>query len=122
MKHVLGMAKRHLDLRGAKAEKVELDYLRLAFAVRELRRSGEHAMGYLLVMTPAIGKRAGGWGAKYRTDSEVEVLVAGLTANQHRELTREARANRSGMGAGTPGEALAGRSQSPQRGGAARNT
>ena len=30
MKQVLGMAKRHLDLRGAKVEKVELDYLRLA--------------------------------------------------------------------------------------------
>ena len=116
MKHVLGMAKRHLDLRGAKAEKVELDYLRLAFAVRELRRSGEHAMGYLLVMTPAIGKRAAGWGAKYQTHTEVEVLVAGLTVNQHRELTREARSNRSGMVAGTRGRAVRGRSDARQGG------
>ncbi|MGH7645352.1 MAG: hypothetical protein ACREMR_07170, partial [Gemmatimonadales bacterium] len=65
MRHVLGMAKRHLDLNGAKAPKLELDYLRLVVAVRELRLRGQAAVGYLLVMTPTIKRRTQAWANKY---------------------------------------------------------
>ena len=54
MKHILGMAKSHLDLRGAKAPKLELDYLHLIYAVKEIREKGESAQGYLVVMTEEI--------------------------------------------------------------------
>lgn len=95
---------------------MELDYLRLAFAVGELRRSGEHAIGYLLGMTRAIGNRAAAWGAKYETHAEVQVLVAALTGNQHREFTREARSNRRGILAGTRGRTVRGGSDARQGG------
>ena len=43
MKHILGMAKSNLNLRGAKAQKLELDYLRLIYAVKGIReKDGIH--------------------------------------------------------------------------------
>ncbi len=85
MRHVLGMAKRHLDLNGAKAPKLELDYLRLLVAVRQLRQQGQDAAGYLLVMTSAIKRRAHAWASKYGANDEVQVVVATLTARRQRQ-------------------------------------
>lgn len=110
MRHVLGMAKRHLDLRGAKAPKLELDFLRLLFAVRELQRRGDDARGYLLVMTPNIGERTLSWSQKYGAEGDVEVVVADMTDIDHKLIEAEARANAQGMVAGTLGEDVAGRS------------
>ena len=45
MKHVLGMAKSHLNLNGAKREKLELDYLRLAYAVKDLESARKGCAG-----------------------------------------------------------------------------
>lgn len=61
MKHVLGMAKSHLDLKGAKGPKLELDFLRLVYAVKELRARGDQANGYLLVMEEDIASRVKSW-------------------------------------------------------------
>jgi len=38
MKHILGMAKSFLDLKGVKSQKLELYYLRLVYAVKDLRK------------------------------------------------------------------------------------
>ena len=65
MKHVLGMAKSALDLRGAKGPKLELDYLRLLYAVKELRKRGDNAQGYLIVLTEPIHERTRQWENKY---------------------------------------------------------
>ena len=51
MKHVLGMVKSQLDLRGAKSQKLELDYLRLIYAVKKIRKQKDNAMGYLAALT-----------------------------------------------------------------------
>lgn len=110
MRYVLGMAKRHLDLRGAKAAKLELDFLRLLVAVRELRRSRHEAIGYLLVMTKAIKARTTSWVRKYRCQDEVQVLLGKLRSRQLTALETEAASNRLGMVAGTQGLRVGGRS------------
>jgi hypothetical protein len=65
MKHVLGMAKSFLNLEGARSQKLELDYLRLIYAVKEIRKRGDSALGYLVVLTPQIGIRLKQWENKY---------------------------------------------------------
>ena len=52
MKHVLRMVKSQLDLRGAKSQKLELAYLRLVYAVKEIKKQGDNALGYLVVLAP----------------------------------------------------------------------
>jgi hypothetical protein len=110
MRHVLGMAKRHLDLTGAKAPKLELDYLRLLVAVRELHQLGQDAVGYLLVMTPAIKGRTQTWATKYRAKDEVQIAVATFTSRRQRQVEAEARSNRRGMIDGSRGKPVRGRS------------
>jgi hypothetical protein len=109
MKHVFGMAKRCLSLNGANAQKVELDYLRLVYAVKELRRESHEAKGYLLVMTPAIAKRTERWLAKYNAGDAVEVIVPELTEEMKSIIKIEIINNIDGMIAGTIGEDVAGR-------------
>jgi hypothetical protein len=110
MRHVLGMAKRHLDLKGAKGPKLELDFLRLAVAVAHLRQTGDDAKGYLLVMSPRIRKRTEAWVTKYETKDTVEVVTADLTESELRGLCAEVRANTEGMMLGTQGRRVGNRS------------
>jgi len=110
MKHILGMVKRNLDMKGAKGPKLELDFLRLVYAVKELRGSGDEAKGYLLVMTPAIAQRVAAWQAKYQAGDSVTVLTAQLSQEELDTIQAEVRANIEGMVAGTVGEDVAGRS------------
>ncbi len=103
LKHILGMVKRNLDLKGAKGPKLELDFLRLVYAVKELRRSGNEAKGYLLVMTSPIAQRVAAWQAKYQAGDSVVVEIASLSAEQLGTIQAEVRANIDGMVAGTVG-------------------
>jgi hypothetical protein len=111
MKHILGMAKRHLDLKGAKGPKLELDFLRLVYAVKELRRGGDDAQGYLLVadekIKQCVDKR---WRKKYRAGDTVRVCVAQLTDTERAVLEQEVKKNRAGMVAGALGEDVGDRS------------
>lgn len=117
MKRILGMAKRHLDLRGAKAPKLELDFLRLVYAVQLLRTGSDQAQGYLLVLSPQIRDRALLWRDKYQAADAVQVLWAPMTDAEQDEVLREIEANRAGMIAGTMGQKVDGRSGA-DRGGA----
>ena len=72
--HVLGMAKSSLDLRGAKGPKLELDFLRLAYVVRDFRAAGENAVGYLAVLDTRVAATAAGWIEKYRTGNQISIL------------------------------------------------
>ncbi len=111
------MSKRHLDLRGSKAPKLELDFLRLLFVVRELRRSGDQAVGYLAVATSEIKQRSAAWAATYGVTDEVHVVVVELSARERKDLEREARANRDGMIDGAQGKPVRGRSNARTGGG-----
>ena len=108
--HVLGMVKRHLDMNGAKGPKLELDFLRLVYAVKELRLSGNDSKGYLLVMTPSIAQRVAAWQSKYQAGESVVVETAQFSQEQFATIRAEVRANIDGMVAGTVGEDVAGRS------------
>ena len=76
--HVLGMAKSCLDLRGAKAAKLELDFFKLLVAVERIIRDGGMAQGYLLVFTKEIETTVNGWRKKYAAGNLVRALPACL--------------------------------------------
>lgn len=95
--HILGMAKSSLNLNGAKRNKLELDFLRLAYAVRDLREAGEEAVGYLMVLTPSIAKTARGWIDQYGTGESVVVLCEAISGPEFDELLREKANNALGL-------------------------
>lgn len=105
LRQVLGMTKCHLDLKGAKHPKIELDFLRLLFAVREIRRNGGNAVGYLLVTTSEISDRVSQWRSKYGADDTDEVFIepAKLSDSERVRLNRQAQAARKGMLVGSQG-------------------
>lgn len=61
MKHVFGMAKSSLDLRGGKGRNLELDFLRLVYAVQHFQRAGDLAQGYLVVLGDGMSQRVKAW-------------------------------------------------------------
>ena len=95
--HVLGMAKSSLNLQGAREQKLELDFLRLAYAVRELREAGEEAIGYLLVLVPDIAKTAAGWCEKYTTGEGVVILCEPIEGETLEALLKEKANNALGL-------------------------
>jgi hypothetical protein len=110
MKHILGMAKSNLDLKGAKSSKLEFDYLRLVYAVKELRKKGDEAYGYLIVMTPAIEQRVKHWETKYQAEGCVRVCSVTIQSDVENALMEEKARNVNGMIAGALGKDVGGRS------------
>ena len=73
--HILGMAKSSLDLRGAKATKLELDYLRLLYAVERIQAQGGEAIGYLMVLSEKVAESAKeNLVAKYGNNPAVSII------------------------------------------------
>jgi len=100
VKRIFGMAKSAQDMRGAKGRNLELDFLRLVYAVEHYRASREAAQGYLLVMSKSIGKRINGWIEKYKAADCVELVVRELNAKDVLLLDSEKQRNRQGNLAG----------------------
>jgi hypothetical protein len=80
MRHVLGMARPHLDFRGAGISKAELDYLRLTYAVSQIRRTGGDAQGYFVVTSRDQHERLSRLEKDYHGQEYVEVIGASLSA------------------------------------------
>jgi hypothetical protein len=110
MEHILGMTKSHLDLKGARSSKLELDYLRLIYAVKEIMKRGDSAQGYLVVLTPQILDRVKVWEHKYQGKEYVEVMTISLTSRVKHKLKQEKASNLAGMVAGATGNESGGRS------------
>jgi len=110
MRHILGMAKSFLDLKGARSPKLELDYLRLVYAVKDLRKSGDGAQGYLVVLTPEISECVKRWENKYRGKDCVTVIDISLPNPIKNRLKLEKENNKAGMVAGATGGKARGRS------------
>jgi hypothetical protein len=112
MKHIFGMAKSSLDLRGAKSRNLELDFLRLVYVVEHYRRRGEEAQGYLAVLSEVAAQRVNVWVRKYETRSLVTCIPCSLAlaVGEKDVLQSEKAANLAGMIAGTQRETVAGRS------------
>jgi hypothetical protein len=91
------MAKSSLDLRGAKGPKLELDFLRLAYVVRDLRTAGGNAVGYLAVLDSKVAATASTWIEKYHSGDAVVVLVCDLGIRDHEMLEREKSSNALGF-------------------------
>ena len=96
MKYIIGMAKSPLDARGGKGRNLELDFLRLLLAVRHLGCDGNSAQGYLLVLTPELGRLAERWHEKYDAGPAVKILVGELDASTRSRLEAEKQANARG--------------------------
>lgn len=95
--HVLGMAKSCLDLRGANAPKLELDFLRLVMAIRDFEDVGDEAVGYLLVLNEKVAARAKEWQKKYGIGDKVIVRVASISEDDLATLRSEKLRNAAGM-------------------------
>jgi hypothetical protein len=96
MKYVLGMAESCSDLKGAKAQKVELDIARLARAVQGFREQGDTAVGYMIVLSEEVARAARVWAARYGDPSDVVVLVPRLSPVELRQLNAEKGDQREG--------------------------
>jgi hypothetical protein len=103
MKHVLGMAKSFLDFNGSKSQKLELDYLRLVYAVKDLKSGGDDAQGYLVVLDPRISERVKRWENKYRGKGLVKIIDIPLPDLVKNHLKQEKINNLAGMVAGVTG-------------------
>jgi len=101
--HIIGMAKSHLDLEGAKAPKLELDFVKIAYTLSRLEVLGESGKGFLLVFTEPIANRAKGWIKRYDTKESIEIFIAELTDQEMKSLRDEKVNNVEGMISGTQG-------------------
>ena len=110
MRHIFGMAKSFLDLKGARSPKLELDHLRLVYAVKELRKHNDSAQGYLVVLTRQILDRVKRWEDKYQSGKCVEVVDISLPSPVKNKLKQEKASNLAGMIAGITGGKAGGRS------------
>lgn len=96
--YIFGMAKSSLNLIGAKRQKLELDYLRLAYACQHYRQLGHRANGFLAVTTPAIVVQAKQWATTYKVpDDMVEVFAVDLTPEENAQLVHYQSLNRVAM-------------------------
>lgn len=73
--HILGMAKSSLDLKGAKASKLELDFLKLAYTAKNLIEDGDEVYAYLLILTDKFQSRIKEWIKKYNTGDVVKLII-----------------------------------------------
>ena len=90
--HIFGMAKSSLNLKGAKRQKVELDYLRLVYACLVYPASE----AYLVVTDTAMENTVLKWAKKYKADGVVNVKVL-PTEKLTTELRAEKKRNVRGM-------------------------
>lgn len=92
------MAKSSLNLIGAKRQKLELDYLRLAYVCQHYQRLGHQAKGFLAVTTDAIANQAAKWQECYQvTPGVVEIVRVSLTEDELARLAYFQNLNRLGM-------------------------
>jgi len=110
MRYILGMAKSFEDLKGGRSSTLELDYLRLVYAVKKLRKRGNSAQGYLVVLNTKISDRVERWKDKYQGGKCVEVIDISLPTPVKNKLKKEKASNRAGMIAVVTGGEAGGRS------------
>ncbi|KAB1064768.1 hypothetical protein [Salibacter halophilus] len=80
--HILGMAKSCIDLKGAKAQKVELDLLRILYAIEKL---DEKTYGCLIVYDDKIKERVHTWIKKYQFDKNNHFEVITLSKKSDKD-------------------------------------
>ena len=105
IKHFFGMAKSSMDLRGGKGRNMELDFLRLVYAVKWHIERGSQAHGYLAVLdSKKNAQRIDVWKKKYHAESFVTCLNPPINSEQRAALKKEKDANALAVKAGMQGE------------------
>ena len=95
MKIVLGMAKSGKNTKGARGPKIELDFLRLLFAIRNVE---EVKKCYLVVQNTEVKRTVKAWEKKYgMKEGEVETIAAELSDKEKRDLDEEKEENKQGV-------------------------
>lgn len=95
VKTIYGMAKSFLNLRGAKARSLELDFVRLGWVTEK----DEDCIGVYLCapLNPLLAAQTiSGWNRKYHFKREVEFVPVQLTEEEELMLLREKDRNRLG--------------------------
>lgn len=95
------MAKSSLDLRGGKSRNLELDFLRLVYAVQHHHQHGDEAHGYLAVLDDDAAQRVNVWEKKYEAEALVTCVLCQVPDDDLQALQREKASNVEGMIAGT---------------------
>lgn len=106
--YVLGMAKSSLQLEkgsyGGVADKMnpgtlrnlELDFLRLAYATKELQTRGHEVYAYLMVSTDIVAQKVQIWAEKYEAgENLINIVSAALTEDEIKYLIEEKENNRT---------------------------
>ena len=89
MSHILGVASPCLSVRDSRTSALELDFLRLSYAVAHLNSKGEAAHGYIAVLRQEIRDAVLGLQSRYGVGEEVSVVFASLLVT---DMTRLAEA------------------------------
>lgn len=89
MRHILGVASPCLSVRDSCASALELDFLRLSYAVAHLNSKGEDAHGYIAVLRQEIRDAAQGLQRRYGIGEAVSIVFASLLVT---DMTRLAEA------------------------------
>ncbi len=97
MRHILGIASPCLSVRDSYASALELDFLRLSYAVVHLNSKGEDAQGYIAVLRQEVRDAAQGLQRRYGVGEAVNIVFASLLVT---DMTRLAEAIGSSHGDG----------------------
>ena len=89
MRQILGVACPCLNMRDSCASTLELDFLRLSYAVAHLNSRGEGTHGYIVVLRQDIRDAAQGLQRRYGVGAAVSIVFASLLVT---DMTRLAEA------------------------------
>jgi hypothetical protein len=78
MRHILGVASPCLSVRDPCVTVLELDFLRLSYAVAHLNSKGEDTHGYIAVLRQEIRDAVLGLKRRYGVGEEVRIVFASL--------------------------------------------
>jgi len=90
VKHVFGTAFPRVDLTPAGVGELELQFLRMAYAVHRKARSGDGAVGYFVVLRQETRERALRLKAGYEVGDRVRVVFAELLVSEMTALAEAA--------------------------------
>jgi hypothetical protein len=90
VKHILGVACPCLSVRDSGASALELDFLRLSYAVAYLNSRGEDTHGYIAVLRQEIRDAAQGLQRRYGVGAAVSIVFASLLVTDMTKLVEAA--------------------------------
>ncbi len=90
MKQILGVACPCLSVRDSGASALELDFLRLSYAVAYLNSKGEDSHGYMAVLRQEVRDAAQGLQRRYGVGAAVSIVFASLLVTDMTKLVEAA--------------------------------